>query len=76
MTRLALLLALVSGTALAAGESAPQALASLPPLPKAATKDMDCSAGEKMRQKVDEVTQGMMTASQMSASGTPAHHDL
>ena len=64
-------LILVSGTALAAGESAPQALASLPPLPKAATKDMDCSAGEKMRQKVEEVTQGMMTASQMSAAGTP-----
>lgn len=52
---LVLLLAVLPGLALA--ETAPQALAALPPLPKAATKDLDCSLGEKMGKKVNEVAQ-------------------
>ena len=53
MRKLFLLIALASGTALAAGESPVQALAQLPPLPKAATSTLDCTLGQTMNKKVN-----------------------
>lgn len=77
MRSLILLLTLFSGAALAATESPTLALKGFPPLPATATKDMDCSAGEKMKQKVEGVTEKMRAlaaapaATQAPASMTP-----
>jgi hypothetical protein len=72
MRRLILLLSMFPALAHAATETPSQALKNLPPLPSAAAANLDCSAGEAMRKKVEEVTARMMAAAQPAAySQTP-----
>jgi hypothetical protein len=63
------LIALASGAALAAGESPVQALAQLPPLPKVATGNLDCSLGETVQKKVNEVALRETASGQAAAQG-------
>lgn len=72
MKKLMLLLTLVAGTAFAGADTAPAALKALPPLPGAAAKDLDCSHGATLHQKVDEKTRREMVAAQAEAANASA----
>jgi hypothetical protein len=55
----------------AVAETPPQALAKVPPLPKAASQDLDCSAAEAGRKKVEETVNAQMRAVQAAGYGGP-----
>lgn len=69
MSRIVLLCLLLPALALAGNESPVQALAQLPPLPKAAAQDLDCSLGETLQNKVQEIALRETTAGQAAAQG-------